>query len=85
MRVCWDAVSGLTHLHLQTAAKCTSRELAFERLDDGEQIRTLVPGTAPCNLRQQELLIQNHDDHPACIAREAASDCDDACVAQRMC
>src|SRR6202165_589107 len=34
------------------------------RLDDCGQIRTIVPRTTSCDLRQQELMIQIHYDHP---------------------
>jgi hypothetical protein len=38
--------------------------LLGSRLDDCGQIRTIVPRATSCDLRQQELLIQIHDDHP---------------------
>ena len=38
--------------------------LLGSRLDHCGQIRTIVPRTTSCDLRQQELLVQIHHDHP---------------------
>ena len=57
------------------------------RVDDRWQIRAIVPRTAPCELRQHELVIQVHQPPPtsASAATAAVSARDNACAARKTC